>query len=110
MNFNQRRENDILIIDLSGWLDADSSDLFQEQFDIWSESASKFVFNCKDLEFVDSTGLGSLLLGLKATMKKDGDIRLATVNEKVQMFLEITKANDIFQIFDTVENAVASYT
>ena len=110
MKLSQQTINNIQVINLEGWLDMDSSDIFQEAFDTWLKSSTNFVFDCSRLEFIDSTGLGRLLLCLKQTMKKDGDIKLAKINEKMSMFLEITKANDIFQIFPTVEEAVDSYS
>jgi len=109
MEFSQQTDNGILIIGLKGRLDIDSSGMLKEAFADWSKSTRKFVFDCSALEFLDSTGLGILLMCLKQAMKEDGDIRLACPNETVRMVLEITRADDIFQIFPTVEQAVASF-
>jgi len=109
MEFRLQTDNDIMIIALRGRLDIDSSDMLKQAFADWTTSTKKFVFDCSELEFLDSTGLGILLMCLKQTMKEDGDIRLACLNETVRMVLEITRADDIFQLFPTVEQAVASF-
>ena len=110
MEFSQQMHQDILVIGLKGRLDMNSSDMLKDAFSSWSQSARKFIFNCEHLEFLDSTGLGILLLCLKEAMKGDGDIRLAEVNETVRMVLEITRADEIFQVFPTVEDALVSFS
>jgi len=110
MEFSPQMHQDVLVISLKGRLDMSNSDTLKEGFSTWLQSARKFVFDCSTLEFLDSTGLGVLLLCLKESMKKDGDIRLAEVNETVRMVLEITRADEIFQVFPTVEEAVASFS
>jgi anti-sigma B factor antagonist len=110
MEFSQQMNKDILVIGLKGRLDMSNSDALKENFSTWLQSARKFVFDCSALEFLDSTGLGVLLLCLKEAMKTDGDIRLAQVNETVHMVLEITRADEIFQVFPTVKEAVASFS
>jgi len=110
MEFSQEMNQDIMVIGLKGRLDMSNSDMLKEAFSTWLQSAHKFVFDCSNLEFLDSTGLGVLLLCLKEAMKKDGDIRLAAVNETVRMVLEITRADEIFQVFPTVEEGTASFS
>jgi anti-sigma B factor antagonist len=63
----------------------------------------------KGCEFIDSTGLGMIVACLKSASQAGGDIRLARLQEKPKMVFDITRAYKIFQFFDSLETAVASY-
>lgn len=109
MLYNEQTEGDTLVIGLQGRLDMEAEGDLMNSFGQWLESNHNFVLNCKELEFMDSTGLGVLLRLLKQAMKRDGDIRLAELNEPVRMVFEITRADKIFQIFPSTEEAISSY-
>jgi len=109
MEFSFQTNNDVCIVGLKGRLDFASSDELKESFASHLQSTRNFIFDCRELEFLDSTGLGVLLLCLKEVMKKGGDIRLNGLGDAVKIVMEITRADDIFNIYETVEEAVASY-
>ena len=56
--------------------------------------------------FVDSSGLGALVAGLKRTRQAGGDLRIASAQEQVRMVLNLTNLDRILQPFDTVGDAV----
>lgn len=67
------------------------------------------VLDLSDVQFMNSSGLGLLISGLTTLRNAGGDVRLAGVGERIQSLLVITKLNHVFQRFDSVEDAVASY-
>jgi anti-sigma B factor antagonist len=67
------------------------------------------VLNMKDVAFMNSSGLGMLISGMTTMRNAGGDLRLANVPDKVRSLLIITKLNTIFKIFDSIEDAVASF-
>jgi len=61
------------------------------------------------VSFVDSTGLGSVIAGLRQLRSKDGHLRLAAPNQQVQLVLELTTLDRIFTYYATVEDALAGF-
>lgn len=109
MELNFELKNHVGVLKVSGRLDAYNSTEFKASFTKLIEQTVNFVFDLSELNFLDSTGLGSLVACLKATSEKDGDIRIANMSEKPRMVFEITRAYKIFEIFDDVDVAVMSY-
>ncbi len=93
----------------SGRLDALNSRQLRKDFNGCLESSSRIVFDCEQLDFLDSTGLGSLVSCLHKALSAGGDLRLSGLNSKVKMIFELTKAETLFQIYPDADAAVASF-
>jgi anti-sigma B factor antagonist len=65
----------------------------------------KIVINLSEVDFIDSSGLGVLVLVLRK-LGPDGKIRLCKVNDSVRSIFELTRLNEVFNIHKTVEGAV----
>ena len=109
MELNFEMKDNVGVLKVSGRLDAYNSAEFKENFTKYAEQTVNFVLDLSTLDFLDSTGLGSLVACLKAISEKDGDIRIANMSEKPRMVFEITRAYKIFEIFDDVDVAIMSY-
>ncbi len=97
------------IATLSGALNAAGVDTFREQMLKWmteNEAVRQIVLDAGNLDYIDSAGLGVLIALLKRTTERGGDIRIARLGSKARMVFEITRAFKIFEIFDTVEEAM----
>jgi len=55
--------------------------------------------------FLDSSGLGALVAGLKAVRAAGGDLRLIRPGEQPQLVLELTNMGSVLKSFDTVGDA-----
>lgn len=55
--------------------------------------------------FLDSSGLGALVAGLKAVRAAGGDLRLIRPGEQAQLVLELTNMGSVLKSFDTVGDA-----
>ena len=103
--------NGIGLVALSGPLTAGQVDAFRAEFNEWHKNGEAFrnvVMDCHGIEFMDSSGLGALIALLKRVTEHGGDLKLARLPKKVRMVFEITRAYKIFQICDTVEEALAA--
>jgi anti-sigma B factor antagonist len=69
----------------------------------------KVVIDLGEVEFVDSSFLGTLVGGLKKTASKNGDLKIVNLKEPVRAMFELTRLYKIFEIFDTVEDALNSF-
>ena len=70
----------------------------------------KLVLDLGKTAYVDSSGLGAIVSRISILRTNNGDIRLASLNESVDSLLELTNLNQILQIFDTVKQAMDSFT
>jgi anti-anti-sigma factor len=63
------------------------------------------VVDMSGIEFMDSSGLGALVGGLRATRAAGGDLRIAQVGPQVRTVLELTTMDRVLQPHATVEDA-----
>jgi anti-sigma B factor antagonist len=66
------------------------------------------VLNLKDVHYIDSSGVASLVEGLKASRDVGSRLILFGLNSAVREVLQLSKLVRIFEITDSEEQAVAS--
>ena len=66
------------------------------------------VIDLTAVEFLDSTGLGVLVGGLKKVRTHDGSLRLVCTHERLLKIFRITGLAKVFEIHDTAEAAVTA--
>jgi len=83
--------------------------LMQEIAPLFKEDRPRVVFDFSQVCQIDSAGVDMLLRCVEETAKRDGDLKLAAVPPGAAVLLELTRVDRIFEIFDTVEQAVDSF-
>ena len=58
------------------------------------------VFDFGEVTYIDSAGVDLLLSCMEAAIKNNGDLKLASVSSSVQVMLEMTRVDRLFEIFD----------
>ena len=102
-----RRSGDVAIIDLAGEVDAYTSARFREvMMDIIEDGGEKLVVGLTRVDYIDSSGLGALVGGLKRTSERNGRIILICDRSQVRKVFEITGLEKVFPIFTTEEEAL----
>lgn len=76
---------------------------------IHENNVQYLIFNLQRLQFVDSSGLGSLLSVLRVLHTKGGDLKLAGMNKPVKAMFELVSMHKIFEIFPSTSDAVRSF-
>lgn len=89
---------------------ADAAQLNDIVHKLIQEKKNKFIIDLKAVELVNSSGLGILISNLTNVKNNGGDLRLAQVNDKVRQILQITKLLTVFRLFDTLDDAVKSFS
>ena len=69
----------------------------------------KIVVDLSDCEFIDSTFLGALVVSLKKITALGGDLKLVGFQPNVRSMFELTKMYRVFESFESVEAAAASF-
>ena len=103
-------QNGILVIHPVGRLDLlSASELKRELTQYVSEGQTRLLVDLNEVPFVDSTGLGALVSGLKAARAAGGDLRLSRPGDQAKVVLELTTLERVLHSYDTVEEALAGY-
>lgn len=108
MEVGTQIEGDIAIISLSGQLDALTAPQVREAFREAGTGVYHAVVNLHDVTFIDSSGLASLISGLKIFRGEGREFRLAAVQPNVYQVFSLTMLDRAFRILPDVEAAVAS--
>ena len=111
MKFDFRKIDDVQIIIINGEMvggpDATLlSEKIREYIDL---GKNKIIIDMKNVHWMNSSGLGILIGGLSTVRNQGGDLKLIHLKEKPQELLRITKLDQVFQIFDREEEALASF-
>jgi anti-sigma B factor antagonist len=67
------------------------------------------VLNLAGVDYIDSTGLGALVLSAISLRKLDGNIKLVNLNRRNIDLLVMTKLDTVFEVFTDEQDAVSSY-
>lgn len=67
------------------------------------------VVDLSDVTFIDSSGLGALIGGLKTARQAGGDLRIASPNDQVATVLGLTNLDRVLRPFAQVEDALRGW-
>jgi len=111
LNINQQERKGVVVLELSGRLKfGEDCDTFNQQIDdLLDANKARIVLNLEGVSFCDSSGLGCLITGLKATRDRGGDLKLLRPSQEVQNLLGLTRLSAAFDIHSTEDEAVASF-
>ncbi len=75
-----------------------------------TKGRKRLVLDLADVSYIDSAGLGTLVAAYTSARNEGGDIRLASVTKRFDELLNITKLVTIFSVYDTVADALKSFS
>src|SRR3954467_8516475 len=101
-------EDEIAIIAMDGHLDELSAPQTKEDFREYGTGAYHAVVDLSKVSFIDSSGIASLISGLKTFRAQQKQFRLAAVQPNVRQVLTLTMLDRAFDITPDVRTAVAS--
>jgi anti-sigma B factor antagonist len=102
-------KDSIEVIDVGGEIDIYTAPRLRELLiDLVSKDNYQLVVNMDKVEFVDSTGLGVLVGGLKRVRAHDGSLDLVCTQERILKIFRITGLTKVFGIHQTVNQAIAA--
>jgi anti-anti-sigma factor len=91
----------------AGELDHHTADLLSEPLgEAMDAGATRLVVDCSQLEFCDSTGLNVLLSARLRAEAEGGAVHLAAMRPTVARVLEITGAEAVFTVHDSLDQAL----
>ena len=105
-----RKLDQITIVDVSGDIDLSTSPelrkvLLREMREL---KVPRVVINLTSVRYVDSSGVASLLEGLKASRDLKSRFIMYGLNTKVTQVLQLSKLLNVFEICENEEQALKS--
>lgn len=111
MNINERKINDVTVLDLNGNLAREENAQFRTRVTAAiNAGARKLIINLAGVPHMDSSGLGELISCYNAIQRLNGNVKLLSPNHRLQNLLVITKLITLFETFESEMAAVASFT
>ncbi|MFZ6051914.1 STAS domain-containing protein [Halocola ammonii] len=89
----------------------DSSDdrqLVNEFHELLDEGEKSFIFDFKDLEYINSSGINELVKMVNRVNQSKGNLVFVAVPEKIQELLKIIKLNSVLTIRESIDEGVAA--
>jgi len=111
MRFTVEHSDNIVIFELKNpSLSSDiSAKLKAELLILCQPNIKAFIFDLSHVEYIDSSGLGALLLAHRQLTSHSIPIGFVSVQDSVRSLLNISHIDDLFEFFDNVEEALSKY-
>jgi len=109
MQISVRQLDKISILDISGDIDLSTSPELRKALlrEFKERRMPRVVVNLQAVQYVDSSGVASLVEGLKASRDVGARFVLCGLNTKVKDVLRLSRLGTIFEVVDSEEQALA---
>lgn len=97
------------VVAVGGDMTASTAERFREAIGHWlaaNGAVKNVILDLGGVENIDSSGLGAIVASLKRIGDRGGDLKIARLQRKARLVFKITRAYKVFEIFDTVEEAL----
>ncbi len=92
--------SDIQVIEPIGILDSTKAEEFRQSVeDLLQNGAETILVDLKNITFIDSSGLGTLVVLLKKIRGLNRSLCLCSSNDQVRMLFELTSMDRVFEIY-----------
>ena len=109
LNLQVHKVDSIPVVKLSGDVDEFTCSKLREKIGtLLDEGEFRIVIGVEGVNYIDSSGLGTLVGGLRRVAEHDGGLAISGANQQIQKVLAITGLNKIFPVFDDDHAAVRS--
>ena len=109
LSVTSRQEGTRTVIAVGGEIDVYTAPSLRERLnELVAAGHYDLVVDMEKVEFLDSTGLGVLVGGLKRVRAHDGSLDLVCTQERILKIFRITGLTKVFGIHDSVDEAIAA--
>ena len=107
----EREREGITILDFKGRISAgpEATALRDKVAEVTAAGKRNLVLNLAGVDYIDSTGLGALVVCVTGLRKIGGNMKLLNLNRRNIDLLVMTKLDTVFEVFTDEQDAVSSY-
>lgn len=109
LNVQAVNKNEARILYIDGYINAHTVQDFEKAVkSVLEERHYRILINCKDLQYINSSGLGVLMGVIEEIQENGGFLSLCDMNETVFNIFDTLGFTHLFTVFDTEEEAINS--
>lgn len=111
MSIKEKMYGDIAVLAIKGNLmgEPDTTGVRDKIYSLLQDDVKKIVLDLSKVKWVNSSGLGTLIAALTSVKNKGGEMKLASVTDKVESLFMITQLIKVFKTYENVDRAIASF-
>ena len=111
MQIKEKIENNIAVLTLKGDFlgEPETTKVKDKIRSLIGDDVKHVIIDLGGVNYVNSSGLGTLISILTTVRNAGGDLRLARIGDKVQNLFVITQLIKVFDTYETVDRALSSY-
>jgi len=111
LEIKEREREGICILDMNGRLTVgDEASKFRERMSkLIASGRHNIILNMAQVDYVDSTGLGAMVMCYTTLNRDGGKVRLLNLTRRSIELLVMTKLTTIFEVFNDEQNAINSF-
>jgi anti-sigma B factor antagonist len=111
LEIQQRDREGIAVLEMKGRITVgkEATALREKVAELSASNVRNLVFNLEGVDYIDSTGLGALVICATTLRKAGGNVKLVNLNRRNIELLVMTKLATSFEIFTDEGDAVGSY-
>jgi len=111
LNISERQVGEVTILDMDGKITIGEGSVALRTAirRLLEEGKKKILLNLAKVGYIDSSGIGELVSSYTAINKENGELKLLNLTQKLQDLLTITKLLTVFDVYESEEEALASF-
>src|SRR5438477_11724442 len=111
LEMQQKQVEGIIVLELHGRLvvGSESTEFRRKITELISTEHKSIILDMKHVDFIDSTGLGTLVVAHTQLQKAGGSVKLLNVSKRNVQLLILTKLSTVFEMFDDEQTAIDSF-
>jgi anti-sigma B factor antagonist len=111
MAVKEKIQGDVAVLQISGKLmgGEETREVHEKVKSLLGDGIKKIVIDVSNVKWLNSSGLGMLISCLTSVTSAKGTLKIAGATEKINSLLMITKLITVFDTYETVDRAVATF-
>jgi anti-sigma B factor antagonist len=110
LSLSRREREGVVILDLKGRLVAgEEATTLRDKVKELATGPVNLILNLEGVDYIDSTGLGGLVICFTSMRKVGGTIKLLNLSRRNVELLVLTKLETVFEVFADEQDAVNSF-
>ena len=109
MNVETRNRDGVRIVDVSGDVDLKWSPVLRKELFAAFKDAPKVALNLAAIRYIDSSGIGVLIISTQNLQKCGGSLALVNASEDVRKVFMLTGLENFFVFFKNEKDALAAF-
>ena len=111
LEIQQKTHEGVVILDIKGRLTVgpEATQLRDQVSALAAAGSKNVILNLAEVDYIDSTGLGALVICATTLRKVGGDVKLLNLNKRNLELLVITKLATVFALFTDEQDAVNAF-